>query len=1015
MNRLLRGNLPPYKKANGKNRLLSLLLFFMAFISVQVYAQDVRITGTVIAEADKFPIIGANILVKGSTNGTITDVDGNFSLDVPQNATIVISYIGCETQEIKITGAKTLNIVLKDNAIGLDDVVVIGYGSQRKSDLTGGIVAVGEDKLQMVSTNNLMDKLAGQVPGLNVTASNARPGEDQTLRVRGENSLTADNSPLVVLDGIPYSGSLGDIDPNIIENMSVLKDASSAAIYGSRGANGVILIQTKKGKKGAATVTYKGQIGMQQPERRLNVRDGAEYIQYITDYNRMKYGYTGDQLDPMKILNPSERNNYQDGYETDWQDVIFRNALTTNHQISIQGGTESTTYMASISHLREDGVIENTGMKRTNISLNITQVFNKWLTVGMNTQAIQKDYGGEQPGVEAAIKLSPYGIYKDEDGNYVDYPMDQTLFSNPMANVNATSDKISRNVFISTFAEILFPVEGLKFRTNFGYNYRNLMEGTYYGRNTLSGSKVNGKASVKNTNYYDYTWENLLTYDRTFGKHKLGATALFSVQQTDERVAEESGESFISDDSEYHNMNGAEKNKVTKSELTQTSMLSYMLRLNYSYANRYLITLTGRSDGYSAFGVNNKYAFFPSVAAAWNISSEEFMESTNNWLDMLKIRMSWGSNGNQAIKPYQTLNRMTLTNYIWGDHGTTVNGVYIPKDGIGNPNLKWETSKTYNVGLDFSFFNGRLSGNIDAYVVNTSDLLMSRTVPYMNGYKSVMDNVGKTRNKGVEISLSSLNMQTNDFSWSTSVNFALNRDEIVELRGDGKDDITNRWFIGEPVRAIYDYNVVGTWQEGDVFTNAKGEEIQAGAVPGSAKLEDTNGDGRITSADKYVLGSELPSFMLSMSNRFDYKNLYFSFLLNGIFGEMKELHDYNFDRWMPNFNYLADMNYWTPENPTNEMTSPVYVPYDKHSFYKKANYVSIKNITLGYNFPSTALNKIGIGALSANISINNLYTISNIKNALNIQSGDADTETSSNMITGYPNARSYMFGLNVTF
>ena len=265
MNRQLRGNLPPNEKANGKNRFLSLLLLFMAFISVQVYAQDVKVSGTVIAEADKFPIIGANIVVKGTTIGTVTDIDGNFSLDVPQNSTIAISYIGCETQEIKITGAKTLNIVLKDNAIGLDDVVVIGYGSQRKSDLTGGIVAVGEEKLQMVTTNNLMDKLAGQIPGMNVTTSNAKPGEDQSLRVRGENSLTADNSPLIVMDGIPYSGSLGDIDPDIIENMSVLKDASSAAIYGSRGANGVILIQTKKGKKGAPTVSYKGQVGMQQP------------------------------------------------------------------------------------------------------------------------------------------------------------------------------------------------------------------------------------------------------------------------------------------------------------------------------------------------------------------------------------------------------------------------------------------------------------------------------------------------------------------------------------------------------------------------------------------------------------------------------------------------------------------------------------------------------------------------------------------------------------------------------
>ncbi len=1001
------GNMPPEKTISGKKRFLSLLCFLMTFISVQMYAQDVNVTGTVIAEADKFPIIGANVLVKGTTVGTVTDIDGRFSLEVPVNSTLVISYIGCVTQEIKITKAETLNIVMKDNAIGLEDVVVVGYGSQRKSDLTGGIIAVNEEKIQMVTTNNLMDRLAGQIPGLNITTGDAAPGEDQTLLIRGENSLTADNAPLIVLDGIPYSGSLGDIDPNIIESMSVLKDASSAAIYGSRGANGVILIQTKKGKKGAPTVMYKGQVGMRQPERRLNVMKGDEYVRYQQDYQRLQYGLSGDELDPMNILNPTERTNYQNGIETDWQDIIFRNALTTSHQISISGGTDATTYMAAISHLREDGIVENTGMKRTNISLSINQVLNEWLTVGMSTQAIQKDFGGEEPYLEAAIKLSPYGQYKDENGDYVMYPMDQTLYYNPMADVNATHDRINRNVFISTYAEIKLPLDGLKFRTNFGYNYRNEMEGTYYGRDTRTGQAVNGSASIRNLNYYDYTWENLLTYDRTFGKHKLGVTALFSVQETNEKESEESGESFVNDDLEYHNIAAAENNKLITSSLTETAMLSYMLRINYSYANKYLLTLTGRSDGYSAFGENNKYAFFPSAAVAWNISQEDFMEKATDYLDMLKIRLSYGANGNQAISAYRTLNRLGLTHYIWGDNGTTVNGSYLSSSGVGNPNLKWETSYTFNTGFDFSFFNGRLSGSLDAYVVNTKDLLMSRTVPYMNGYRSIMDNVGQTRNKGVEIVLNSINIQNPEFSWNTSVNFALNRDEIVELRGDGTDDITNEWFIGEPIQVIYDYNVVGIWQEDDEYYTADGREIQAGAQPGYAKLEDKDGDGVITSNDKYVLGSKLPSFTMSMSNRFDYKNFYLSFLLNGVFGQMKQLNDYNPERWMWGYNYLSDMNYWTPENPDADVVSPAYNPYDKHEFYKKVNYVTIKNITLGYNFPESILNKIGIAGLNANISVNNLYTISNVKNALNIE---AD-----NMAISYPLARSYMLGLNVTF
>ena len=1011
MSRLLDGNLPPCKKAaERKNRILSLLFFFMAFISVQVYAQDIKISGTVISGSDNYPIIGANILVKGTTIGTITDVDGNFSFEAPKGSTLVVSYIGYQSQEMQVSGNAPIKIVLSEDSEKLDEVVVIGYGSQKKSDMTGGIVAVGNEKLQMVSTNNLMDKLAGQVPGLNITMEKASPSEDQVLRVRGENSLTADNSPLIVLDGIPYSGSLGDIDPDNIENLSVLKDASSAAIYGSRGANGVILIQTKKGKKGTATVSYKGQVGFSQPERRVDVMKGPEYVKFLQD--QWAYmNYNGVIKNPEDILNVSEIENWKNGIETDWQDQIFRTALTNSHQISVSGGTEKTTYMASISRLNQEGVVKDTGMKRTNIALNITQQLGNWLTIGMATQAVQKEYGGIQAGISDALCQSPYGQPYNSDGSLNFYPMDQTLHANPLADLEATSDKTDRNIFISTYADAKLPIKGLSFRTNFGYNYRSKFEGSYYGRNTVTGKAKNGSAAIKNQHDWDYTWENVLKYELQLGKHKFDATGLFSMQQTSQEISEQKGTSFVNDDSEYHNMAGAEENKTVTSELTETAMLSYMLRLNYNYANRYLFTATGRSDGYSAFGTNNKYAFFPSLAAAWNISSEEFMESTNSWMDMLKIRLSWGSNGNQAIKAYQTLDRLKLTNYIWGDKGTTVNGVILSYNSIGNPNLKWETTRTVNAGVDFSFFNSRLSGSVDFYISNTSDLLMSRTVPIMNGYNSIMDNVGETRNTGIELALNSVNMENKDFRWSTSYNFSLNRDKIIELRGDGKDDITNKWFIGEPVKVYYDYNVVGTWQEDDNFLNADGKEIQKGAKPGHAKLEDVDGDGTITAKDKKIIGSKLPSFTMSLGNTFTYKDFTFSFLLNGVFGAWKEMIDYNFDRWSSKYNYISGMDYWTPENPTNAMTSPGYVPYDKHSFYKKMNYVRIKNITLGYNIPKAILTPVGISALNVNLSVNNLYTFSNVKNALNFDG----TDYNANIVSCYPTARSFMLGLNLIF
>lgn len=995
---------------------------------------NLTIKGTI---SDKTgPIIGANVIIKGTTNGVITDIDGNFTLEnVKKGDILQVSFIGYSTKEIKISNNNNLHIQLDEDTQSLEEVVVVGYGSQRKSDLTGGVTAVGEDKLGLVSTNNLMDKLAGQIPGLNISTGNAQPGEDQTLRIRGNNSLTASNDPLIVMDGIPYSGSLGDIDPDIIESMSVLKDASSAAIYGSRGSNGVILIQTKKGRQGKATVTYKGQVGMAETERRLDMMSGDEYLQYLYDYNHLKNGIPYDQLTPESVLGPDELANYKAGRTIDWQDKMFRQALVTNHQISLTGGTESTTYMASISRLRQDGVVRNTGMKRTNISLNINQNLGKWLKIGMSMQAIQKEYGGELPYLEAGLKMSPFGTYSDEEGNLEYYPMSRnTLFYNPMSDCDAIEDKTNRNVFISTFADITLPVKGLSFRTNFGYNYRNNFVGTYYGRNTLTGSKVDGAASIENTHYWDYTWENILKYENTFGKHKIDATGLFSIQETSKQYSKQSAESFVNDEGGYHNMAGGEKNKSLSSSLTETALLSYMIRLNYAYAGKYLLTLTGRSDGYSAFGANNKYAFFPSAAAAWNISSEEFMENTRNWLDMMKLRVSYGANGNQGINAYQTLDRLSLTQYIWGDGGNTVNGVYLPTNGVGNPNLKWETTYTFNTGIDFGLFNGRLSGNIDFYIANTKDLLMNRTVPYMNGYRSILDNIGQTRNVGVEFALNSINIETKDFLWKTNVNFSLNRDKIIKLQENGKDDITNKWFIGEPTNVYYDYNVIGTWQTddprwkclvekdnaGNIISEKWGyytddwKEIQKGAEPGSAKLEDVDGDGVITADDKKIIGSKLPSFLMSMTNNFTYKDFYMSFVLNGVFGQWRQMHDQNFDRWMPEFNYLSGMNYWTESNPTNEMTSPSYVPYEKHSFYKKMNYVQLKNITIGYNIPKTFTQKLGITSARVDVSVNNVCTFSNIKNALNYDNAKANDDEKG-VVVGYPTARSYMLGLNVTF
>lgn len=966
----------------------------------------VRVKGKVTDDKGEV-LVGVSVLEKGTKNGTQTDAEGNYAIQAPANATLVFSYIGFDSQEQKVNPSGVINVKMAGDKT-LDQVVVVGYGTAKKKDLTGGLAVVGKEQLNMVSTPNLMDRLVGQVAGFTITSGDARPGVAQTLLIRGENSLSASNHPLIILDGIPYGGSLADIDPNNVDNMSVLKDASAVAIYGSRGSNGVILIQTKRGALGKANVTYRGQLGMAEPMQTIDVMGPNEYIRFQQDIGRLRQGYTGELLDPIAgdIISVTERNNYAKGITHNWQDYIFRRAMTMDHQLTVSGGTESTKYMASLAALDQDGVVYNSKLSRLNITTNLDQTFNKWLTIGVGMQYTRKSDGGITPNIEHAIKQSPYGAYKDENGRYVAEPMEYSLIVNPMRNVNAIQDRFNNNFFVSGYANILLPVRGLSLRSNFGYNYRNGFTGTYYGRDTFDGrdqgSVVGGSASINNSHVIDYTLENILKYEREIGDHRFDATGLFSMQKTKNWGTSQSGQGFVTDDNEYFMIGSAARNPANDSSLSETAMLSYMARLNYAYKGKYLLTLTGRSDGASVFGVNNKYAFFPVAAAAWHIGDEDFLKDKVKWLDMLKIRLSYGANGNQAINVYRTLDRLNSNvKYIWGDAGQAVTAAYLAGDGIGNPNLKWETTYSANLGVDFQLFKSRLSGSIDAYLNNTRDLLMTRTVPIMNGYRSIMDNIGQTQNKGIEITLNSVNVKARDFSWNSTGVFSLNRDRIVELRGDGLDDIANNWYINKPLRIFFDYNMVGVWQAGENYS------VQPGGLPGAAKIEDVNGDGVITTADRKIIGSKNPRYTASLANRFTYKNFYASALVTGVFGVWRDDHMANLGSWTFGItNYVHNANYWTPENPNGTIVSPAYMNTLQHGYYKKVNYVQVRNITFGYRVPQNIAKKIGLSGIDVNASVNNLHTFSNIRQVLNYDN---------TWMASFPTARSYMFGLNVNF
>ncbi|MDF2517566.1 MAG: SusC/RagA family TonB-linked outer membrane protein [Sphingobacterium sp.] len=966
------------------------------------------ISGKVVDETGK-PISGVTVSEKGKTAATTTGQDGRFTLTVTsQNATLVFNSIGFIAQELP--ASQVAEVTLKKSEDMLEEVVVVGYGKQKKSDLTGSVATVEAKSLDRINSPNIVDKLQGKVSGLAINSGNAKPGETAAINIRGENSISASNSPLIILDGIPFSGSLGDIASNTIASISVLKDASSTAIYGSRAANGVILITSKKGAAGKARINYNGYFGLQSVERRLKLMNGPQYIQFMRDYQASK-GKTGDQLNPENYLFANVLEQYKKGQEVNWQNEVFNSGAPIHeHQLSFSGGTDKSDYYASVSYLNQDGVVKNTPYERYNVNLNLNQSLNSWLKLGLTMQATQGNREGIQPNLESVVKLAPYSKNRDENGTAVTYPMyAQTLWGHPFADENGQWDETRRTVYANSWLDVKLPIEGLSFKSTFGTNYRNINENSYYGSNTLTGRGVNGRGEIKNDHFWDWTWENLLTYDRSFGDHKINVVGLYSSQKTNLKTSKMTGDDFVSD-AGYNNMASASKNLKMESKLENTAMISYMGRINYSFKDRYLLTLTGRSDGYSAFSVDNRYAFFPSVAGAWVISKEG---SVQEYFDLLKLRVSYGKNGNQAVSPYQTYDRLTNIDYIYGLD--PVKGLVMNFNGRGS-NLTWETTSSLNVGLDFGILQNRLSGTIDYYTSKTTDLLLSEQVPVMNGYNTILNNIGETSNKGFEITLNAVNVKNDNFQWNTTANFAYNNNKITKLRADGKDDLTNAWLIGKPIRIFYDYKVIGVWQEGEDIANS----YQPKAKPGDAKLADLNNDGKIDASDRTVMGNKISPYTLGIGNDFTYKNFSLSIFMNGAFGGTKVDDFKNIERFLPNngANYLADMPYWTPQNPSTDIPSPGYTPVNNHTYYINSAYWRIRDLSLGYTFEGDFLKRLNLSSVRAFINARNVYTFSKIKGynveALGVSSTTGNP-TTTNIAYPYPVARTVSLGLNVQF
>lgn len=1026
-----------------KVRILWLIAFLL--FTVQLSAQQkVTVKGKITDEHNE-PVIGANIMEKGTTNGVISDFDGFFTLNVSSGATLVVSYIGFAQQEIPVKDKRDFVIRLAEDSETLNEVVVIGYGSARKRDLTGAVMQVKSAQLENENPSSMQDLLRANVPGLSVGFS-AGPKPGGSLLIRGKNSINAGTDPLIVLDGVIYPGDLADINPNDIEQIDVLKDASSAAIYGARSASGVIIITTKMGKSEKPTISFDASIGVATQAIVPEVYQGDEFTAWRTDVfnsanpNHRPYEFNDPRKLPadvsiedwMKYDNSTgdpvetwlrrigfknlEIQNYLDGKSVDWADMVFQNGLRQDYNASISGKTKGVNYYWSMGWTDNEGIIVNNGYKSFKTRLNLDAKINKFLTVGLNAQFVQRDASAIGADWVQYQKLTPYGSPTNEDGTMKLNPGDDTSAKHPLIDSYYTDKRnVINNLNANIYAKVSLPFN-ISYQMNFSPRYEWATDYVHKSSEHPSWKDFGGSASRTFRNDFLWQLDNIVKWKQTFAKvHDVDFTFLFNAEKFQRWSDEMNNEGFDpNDDLGYHYMKGGILPTISSNDEYRTGD-ALMARLFYSYDNRYMITGTVRRDGYSAFGQKNPRAVFPSVAVGWVFSDEPFLKNLN-WLDYGKLRFSWGLNGNRDIGVYRALARMGNSKYMYvSPDGKVYNGSYLYVNSLANKELKWERTASFNLGLDFSIFNERLKGNIDIYKANTKDLLIERTLPELIGFSSVMSNLGEVENKGIELSLTSKNIDTKNFAWSSTFNFTLNRNKIVHLYGDmvdvldengnvvgqkEADDIKNKWFIGKSLDEIWGLEVIGVWQQ-DEAEEAK----KYGVAPGDFKLRDVDGNGQYTDEDKVFQGTTSPKFTWTLRNDFKiYKNIDVSFMLYSLWGH-KGTYDVAKHSGTTVYNDRQNaykLPYWTPENPTNEWARiDSSTGGNSFSVYRKKSFIRLDNISVGYNVPSRWITKLGLGSLRVYANVRNVA----------VWAPDFklwDPENSS------PTPRTYTFGINVT-
>ena len=1018
------------KKSKFTDKMLSgagvprrlLFLCLMMLCGSVAFAQK-TVTGTVI-DATGEAIIGASVKVLGGATsaGTITDFDGNFTVqNVPENAKLEFSYVGYRTQTIAVAGKTQINVTLEEDRQLLDEVVVVGYGVQRKSDVTGALTRVGEKELNSRPVANAFEALQGKAAGVDIT-SGERPGSVGNIMIRGSRSITASGSPLYVVDGVPLqSGGIETLNPRDIESIDILKDASSTAIYGSRGANGVVLVTTKRGQEGKMQVSYSGSMTFEKIIDKSPAFSASDYITWRrwAYYNSNPNLYTpGDQPTyeqdqsffggdewALANINKGWEGGKWDGSkvtDTDWTDFVTQTGLTQEHTLSARGGTKNVNGFVSFGYLNNKGTQKGQGYERYNFSVTADVQGTPWFKAGGSINAsygVQKYGYGRGMGqasnsgpvdlYSAAKAILRYAVPYDDEGNLLLTPGGSTANTytvidewNKMDDNRETFRALGSFYAQVDFGNIWKPLSGLQYKVQFGPDLRYYRLGRFVDSSSAILAGSNNRAVRNDRRDFSWTLDNMLLYNKAFGEHNVGVTLLQSASAYNSETSSMSESAVPIPSFKWNNMGAIDITSSTYGAsmgtgLSEQQLASYMARVNYSFMERYLLTASARWDGSSVLAKGNKWSFFPSMALGWRMEQEKWLRDIK-WIDQLKVRLGVGVTGNAAVSPYSTLGVISA---FWMPFSTgnqeiyTMNEPYYTTDRnlMPNKNLGWEKTTQWNFGIDFSFLKGRIGGTIDMYTSRTNDLLLNMTIPSLSGYPSMLANIGKTKNKGIEVTLNTIPVMTKDFIWNSNINFAWQKDEIVELSNGKEDDIGNKWFIGQSIAVLYGVENDGLWQESDAAEMAKFNENGHKFSAGQVKPVDQNGDYKIDDQDNVIIGNRNPRLTAGWTNSLSWKGLELTLELQGRFAYKADVGG----QGQLGMYQQQEISYWRPDNTGADWQKPIYNqsggdPYSSLLGYKNASFIKIRNLSLGYNFDHKLISKAGIENLKLYIQGRNL-------------------------------------------